>query len=924
MARVILKSNYTKTLTHALNNLDYVNSREGVVTDSKSQTHSQKNYIKALEKGIKNSDYESLPSYSVYQDKTTKENASIYISDLEVLFENNLSPTEYIQYISDRGGSQGLFDKNGMTDSKIAKKNITDFKNEHKYGNVYMHVIALTGDDARANGYDKLENWQLLLNKVMPEFAKAHKIDLKNLDWYAAMHDHKNPHVHLTMFDKTNKAYLNKKQFTTLRKLLAKEIYHEEMHLKATDFYQSRKALEQEVLKIDEYLNDDQFINSISNIKELVNNHTGKMTYAYLDVELKAKLNDLLKYMVTSNTKAKDLFLETTYKSKDYTEFYTKDDGFVEDFLYPGKTAKKHIHNKLLEFINNYDTHEFYFIYDENENNELIGFLEEVEFLEENNLVASNQLELNKDIELNHLKNNPSDDLFINIENKNKLEDLLIEKISDISTLAYNKYLHEDIEKLNYSDKLDKSINKIISQKLKHDVECINIVNKLSEISDIDYKSKILYENDLFCDFNKKVHLSIKNNYDLFLNKVENIKIAKSVKKQDLIKDKLIKKLNDIDLSKFSDEDKHLFYKFIAYKNIHINVLNKELTNFDETYYDLRKIELEASNYFDFIDNNEFIKLNDLLDMETRQVYTNRFESVYTDFLNDFDRDISICNNYDHKFSTKNYKLCSKEEKNLINGIVHNIVSLNLDKFNSYFEEMTKLSFLRQNEIEHYPTFRDKNMNNIILNYVNGYDNTRIHQFILKSINNKDFEPQLNKIQDVKAWYSKFNFKKDKIDFSNELYNNPIIKNDMINKLSIIAKAYFISNDSVNDLSTILKSVMENHKEYFKDLFHDEIITSVLKNVAEEKTIADLNNKPLSLNTKERSFLLSSSNYREFNQNAQPKINSPIPLGLITIIKSFNMALKSNNEQPNRSNNTSNKKKKKKRNEKERSNQIEM
>ena len=98
---------------------------------------------------------------------------------------------------------------------------------EHS-GNVWTPVVALRREDAERLGYDSAENWQALVNASICDIAKAYKIRLENLRWYAAFHQKPNQvHIHMILFSADSKeGYLTKEGIRQVKSAFARRIYH--------------------------------------------------------------------------------------------------------------------------------------------------------------------------------------------------------------------------------------------------------------------------------------------------------------------------------------------------------------------------------------------------------------------------------------------------------------------------------------------------------------------------------------------------------------------------------------------------------------------------------------------------------------------------------------------------------------------------
>ena len=114
----------------------------------------------------------------------------------------------YVDYIANRPrvqklGAHGLFTAD---DGPLVLSQVADEVARHP-GVVWLPIISLRREDAARLGYDSAESWRSLLTRQMPEMAKAMKIPLDQLRWYAAFHDEGNhPHVHMVCYSVDGKS----------------------------------------------------------------------------------------------------------------------------------------------------------------------------------------------------------------------------------------------------------------------------------------------------------------------------------------------------------------------------------------------------------------------------------------------------------------------------------------------------------------------------------------------------------------------------------------------------------------------------------------------------------------------------------------------------------------------------------------------
>ena len=355
--KVILKSSYTKSLQHALNNIEYISTKDEILIDKNACTSNQRSYIEALEEKFDENELEDLENRDLFYDNPTKKNASAYLSELEDAFTSTKTDAmTSLNYISERKGSNGLFNKRGNCSLLEAKQMFLEHSNNHNEALFYNKIIAIKGEDAKRVDFEDIESFQNLVNNMMPVFANKMGIELKNLQWFAAVHDHKNPHVHISMFDTTNRAYLKKNDLNYFRKIIAKEIYKDEMQQKANDFYIKRDNLVDKFKTLDNFKFDKKDISLLKSASNMIFISSGKKQYEYLSKETKEIVNKVIKNCIFKDELNKKMFFDATKASKNYTSYYSKDDYFSKSIFNPGKFDKKIIQNSVIKsLIENYD-----------------------------------------------------------------------------------------------------------------------------------------------------------------------------------------------------------------------------------------------------------------------------------------------------------------------------------------------------------------------------------------------------------------------------------------------------------------------------------------------------------------------------------------------------------------------------------------
>ena len=197
-------------------------------------------------------------------------------------------------------GSHGLFNEK---DEPIILDRVANEIANHK-GNVWSHVVSLRREDAIRLGYDNSEMWRDLVKRHIADIARAQRIPLCNLKWYAAFHDTTHhPHIHLLVYSTNPKqGFLTTKGIDQIRSAFANDIFHDDLQsiyqeqtlsrdeLKAV----SKTEFESIARKIQQGgFDDPQLEELIRKLYIQLQNVKGKKVYGYLPMEIKATVNKI-------------------------------------------------------------------------------------------------------------------------------------------------------------------------------------------------------------------------------------------------------------------------------------------------------------------------------------------------------------------------------------------------------------------------------------------------------------------------------------------------------------------------------------------------------------------------------------------------------------------------------------------------------
>ena len=306
-----LKSGNQKNKTKRRNYTKYIATRETVEIRSQKFVDRNANATKNQKELIDDllSDFPEAKRYLEYEDYTanpTVENASELIS---MIIERNAdvigNRQNFVGYMAMRPGvqkrgSHGLFNEK---DEPIILDRVANEIANHK-GNVWSHVVSLRREDAVRLGYDNSEVWRDLVKRHISDIAKAQRIPLCNLKWYAAFHDTTHhPHIHLLVYSTNPKqGFLTAKGIDQIRSAFANDIFHDDLQsiyqeqtlsrdeLKAV----SKTEFESIARKIQQGgFDDPKLKNLVLKLNSQLQNVRGKKVYGYLPMEIKETVNKI-------------------------------------------------------------------------------------------------------------------------------------------------------------------------------------------------------------------------------------------------------------------------------------------------------------------------------------------------------------------------------------------------------------------------------------------------------------------------------------------------------------------------------------------------------------------------------------------------------------------------------------------------------
>lgn len=328
MSQIIVTSRYLKsgTETKRKNYTRYIATRETVEIREQNMiereapaTEKQQELLSDLLKNFPEA--KKYLEYEDFKNNSTVENASELIS---AIIERNAdvigNRQNFVGYMAmrpgvEKRGSHGLF--NDKDEPIILNQAANEIANHP--GNIWSHVVSLRREDAIRLGYDNSDRWRDLVKRHISDIAKAQRIPLCNLKWYAAFHDTTHhPHVHLLVYSTNAKqGFLTKHGIDKIRSVFANDIFHDDLQ----SIYQEQ-TIRRDELKAESKMYVENLLKEITEgdfenteleklIKVLhmqLKNCKGKKVYGYLPPEVKETVDVIFKEL------SKDKSIQSLYE----------------------------------------------------------------------------------------------------------------------------------------------------------------------------------------------------------------------------------------------------------------------------------------------------------------------------------------------------------------------------------------------------------------------------------------------------------------------------------------------------------------------------------------------------------------------------------------------------------------------------------
>ena len=337
MPKLIVTSRYLKksTVKKLQNYVNYIATREGSVpvkenSGNEPATEKQCELIISLLREFPDSTQSF--AYRDYCRAATQKNASTLISEIVENNADRISEREnYIGYLANRPGAV-KFDTHALFSQEDTPIDLNAVAKEiaNHGGNVWTHVVALRRDNAQQMGYDNLTAWRELVKRQIPNIAKAQKIDVQNLRWYAAFHDKEtNPHVHIVVYSTDEReGFLTKHGIEQIRSGFANDIYQDELHHLYARQTEVRDLLKKESAELMQQLSakvqsntsfEPELCQMIQLCRKQLQESKGKKVYGYLKPEVKRTVDRIFELLASDESiqKMYDLWCEMEQQKHD-------------------------------------------------------------------------------------------------------------------------------------------------------------------------------------------------------------------------------------------------------------------------------------------------------------------------------------------------------------------------------------------------------------------------------------------------------------------------------------------------------------------------------------------------------------------------------------------------------------------------------
>lgn len=320
MAKIIVSCRFKKNAKGVKNLIKYMGTRESVEKLPSAREYdlaslSQVRLIKSVTNHFPQS--KTFLEYTDYKMLPTRQNAHEFLDAVAERYADCADELKgLVGYISQRPGVEKL-GKHGLFsqfDLPIDLDEVAKNVSEHN-GIIWTEVVSLRREDAERLHYNNAEAWKNLVRRNMNEIARAHRIQPKDLHWYAAFHNTTHhPHIHLIVYSTGAEGYLSEKGIRQLRRAFGQDIFRGEQYRLAKIETGYRNDLKQELMALMEDVqahrnlpNTDYYLQILQRIQKEVQEQKGKKLYGYLPRKVK-KLVDFALHELASEPRMKALY----------------------------------------------------------------------------------------------------------------------------------------------------------------------------------------------------------------------------------------------------------------------------------------------------------------------------------------------------------------------------------------------------------------------------------------------------------------------------------------------------------------------------------------------------------------------------------------------------------------------------------------
>ncbi len=208
-----------------------------------------------------------------------------------------LLPSGYMEYMSERPRSHGLFGDEDNVDMDTVMHELNEYP-----GNIWTHIISLKREDAERLG---AAQWRNLLRTHRNEIAEAMHIPPSDFCWYAAFHDEDDhPHVHMMAWSaKPGQAYLSQDGIRQIKSKLTNDIFRQEM----LHIYEQKSSSRDDLMRKAQ----SEMKTLVQEMRQAIGNHPevealmvtldsqletvrGKKKYGYLPKDIKITVDEIV------------------------------------------------------------------------------------------------------------------------------------------------------------------------------------------------------------------------------------------------------------------------------------------------------------------------------------------------------------------------------------------------------------------------------------------------------------------------------------------------------------------------------------------------------------------------------------------------------------------------------------------------------